>query len=81
MTEEEIEEKKKIVEEHVNEIRKVCPAFICMFSWEKNEKVLNTKISAEGSSIEFGCMLLNFKRNNPLAFHMMEIIGEIREWK
>lgn len=71
MTEEEIKEKKKIVEEHMNEIKKVCPSFICIFSWEK-EGNLTSKMDIKGKLPEISGMLLDFKKKSPLAFQVME---------
>lgn len=67
------EEKKKIIEHHLDEIAKICPLRIGVFGWEEGDKIKNTSFIS-GDALNLGYMLANIKKDAPAAFKAMKLV-------
>lgn len=67
------EEKKKIIEHHLDEIAKICPLRIGVFGWEEGDAIKNTSFIS-GDALNLGYMLAKIKKDAPLAFKAMKFV-------
>lgn len=67
------EEKKKIINHHLDEIAKRCPLRIGVFGWEEGDRIKNTSF-VNGDVLNLGYMLAKIKKSCSSAFKAIELV-------
>lgn len=67
------EEKKKIIEHHLDEIAKICPLRIGAFGWKEGDEIKNTSF-VNGNALNLGYMLAKIKKVAPSTFKAMKLV-------
>ena len=67
------EEKKKIINHHLDEIAKICPLRIGVFGWEEGDTIKNISF-VNGDALNLANKLANIKKSCSSAFKAMELV-------
>lgn len=67
------EEKKKIINHHLDEIAKICPLRIGVFGWEEGDTIINISF-INGKALNLAYMLAKIKKDVPEIFSALKLI-------